>query len=50
MNEEKLLKLAKKRKDLKQVEIYFKCVQNIVEADPQYYYKKYYAKGFKRHN
>lgn len=47
MDKERLLKIAKKRKELKQADIYFKCVQNIVKSDPQYYYNKEYAKKFK---
>lgn len=47
MDKEKLLKIAKQRKNLNQAEIYYKCVQKIVKSDPQYYYKKDYAKEFK---
>ena len=46
MNKEKLLEFAKKRKNLNQAEIYYKCIQNIVKADSQYFYKKDYAKSF----
>ena len=48
MDKERLLKTAKQRKELKQSEIYYKCIQNIVKLDPQYYYKKDYAKEFKK--
>lgn len=46
MDKERLLKIAKQRKNSNQVDIYYKCVQNIVKSDLQYYYNKDYAKTF----